>query len=54
MDTIETSEQINRDRRRFLGAAAMTLATAQFGMVGSADAESSKAMQSHKRIDERQ
>ena len=43
MDTIETSEHINHNRRRFLGAAAMTLATAQFGMVGSADAQSSKA-----------
>ena len=43
MDTIETSEHINHNRRRFLGAAAMTLATAHFGMVGFADAQSSKA-----------
>ena len=42
MDTIETSEQINHNRRRFFGAAAMTVATAQFGMLGSADAQSSK------------
>jgi pimeloyl-ACP methyl ester carboxylesterase len=43
MDTIETSEQINHNRRRFFGAAAMTVVTAQFGMLGSADAQSSKA-----------
>ena len=42
MDTIETSEQINHNRRRFFGAAAMTVATAQLGMLGSADAQSSK------------
>ena len=42
MDTIETSEQINHNRRRFFGAAAMTVATAQLGMLASADAQSSK------------
>jgi hypothetical protein len=42
MDTIETSEQINHNRRRFFGAAAMAVATAQLGMLGSADAQSSK------------
>jgi pimeloyl-ACP methyl ester carboxylesterase len=36
------SEEINQNRRRFLGAAAMTIAAAQFGMPGSADAQSSK------------
>jgi thiol-disulfide isomerase/thioredoxin len=36
------SEQINYDRRRFLGAAAMTIAAAQLGMIGSADAQSRK------------
>jgi pimeloyl-ACP methyl ester carboxylesterase len=36
------SQEINHDRRRFLGAAAMTMAAAQFGMIGSADAQSSK------------
>ena len=35
------SEEINDDRRRFLGTAAMTIAAAQFGMIGSADAQSS-------------
>ena len=36
------SKDINLDRRRFLGNAAMTIAAAQLGMIGSADAQSSK------------
>src|SRR5258706_15727319 len=36
------SEQINRDRRRFFGTAAMTIAAAQFALSGSADAQSGK------------
>jgi pimeloyl-ACP methyl ester carboxylesterase len=36
------SEEINYDRRRFLGTAAMTIAAAQLGMIGSADAQSNK------------
>src|SRR5215831_9142845 len=36
------SDEINRDRRRFLTAAAMTLASAQLGVKGSADAQSTK------------
>jgi pimeloyl-ACP methyl ester carboxylesterase len=36
------SEEINHDRRRFLGAAAMTFAAAQFGMFGYAKAQSSE------------
>jgi len=36
------SEEINRDRRRFLGAAAMSVAAAQFALSGSADAQPSK------------
>jgi thiol-disulfide isomerase/thioredoxin len=36
------SEESNYDRRRFLGTAAMTLGAAQFGMIGFADAQSSK------------
>src|SRR5882757_9056299 len=43
MDAIETSEDINHDRRRFFGTAAMTLAAAQLGMIGSAAAQSSTA-----------
>jgi len=35
-------EEIKHDRRRFLGAAAMTIAAAQLGLVNSADAQSSK------------
>jgi pimeloyl-ACP methyl ester carboxylesterase len=34
------SEEINQDRRRFLGTAAMTIAAAQLGMIGSAKAQS--------------
>ncbi len=37
------SEEINHHRRRFLNTAAMTLAAAQLGMIGSADGQSSKA-----------
>ena len=37
------SEEINRDRRRFLATAAITIAAAQFGMFDSAAAQSSKA-----------
>jgi pimeloyl-ACP methyl ester carboxylesterase len=35
-------EGINRHRRRFIGSTAMTIAAAQFGMIASADAQSSK------------
>jgi pimeloyl-ACP methyl ester carboxylesterase len=37
------SEEINHNRRRFLGTAAMTVAAAQFGMFRSAEAQSRKA-----------
>jgi pimeloyl-ACP methyl ester carboxylesterase len=43
MDKIQTSQDVDRHRRRFLGATAMTLAAAQFGMVGSATAQAIKA-----------
>ena len=36
------AEEIKYDRRRFLGTAAMTIAAAQLGMIGSANAQSSK------------
>jgi pimeloyl-ACP methyl ester carboxylesterase len=36
------NEEINSARRRFFSTAAMTLAAAQFGAIGSADAQSSK------------
>ena len=36
------SEKINYQRRRFLGTAAMTIATTQLGLFGSANAQSSK------------
>jgi pimeloyl-ACP methyl ester carboxylesterase len=42
MITTETSEGINHDRRRFFGAAALTLAAAEFGVIGPADADAAK------------
>jgi pimeloyl-ACP methyl ester carboxylesterase len=42
MDT-STTEQIDRERRRFFGAAAMTAAAAQLGMLTSAGAQPAKA-----------
>jgi pimeloyl-ACP methyl ester carboxylesterase len=36
-------DDIDRDRRRFVGTAAMTIATAQFVLSGSADAQAAKA-----------
>jgi pimeloyl-ACP methyl ester carboxylesterase len=39
MTTIATSESINRQRRRFLGTAALSIAAAQLGMIGAAGAE---------------
>jgi hypothetical protein len=41
MDTIKIACEIDHRRRRFLGAAAMTIAAAQLGMGGSADAQTS-------------
>src|ERR1700731_4219183 len=43
MDKIKTSEDVDRRRRRLLGAAAGTLAAAQFGVIGSANAQAIKA-----------
>jgi hypothetical protein len=36
------SDHIDHDRRHFFGAAAMTLAATQFGMIGSVEAQSAK------------
>src|SRR5438132_50728 len=36
------SEEINRDRRRLLGTAVLTIAAAELAMIGSADAQSGK------------
>jgi pimeloyl-ACP methyl ester carboxylesterase len=43
MDKIKMSEDIDRHRRRFFGAAAVTFAAAQFGVFGSANAQAVKA-----------
>jgi hypothetical protein len=40
MAKIKMSKEINRDRRRFFGTAAMTVAAAQFGIIGSPAAQS--------------
>ena len=40
MNTVETSENIDRQRRRFFGTAAMTIAAAQLGVIGTAAAQS--------------
>ena len=39
MDTFNTSETIDRHRRRFFGTAAAAFAAAQLGMIGAADAQ---------------
>ena len=39
MDTIKIADEIDHHRRRFIGAAAMTIAAAQLGMSGPADAQ---------------
>ena len=43
MDPIKLSEDIDQQRRRFVGTAAMTIAAAQLGMIGSAAAQAGKA-----------
>jgi pimeloyl-ACP methyl ester carboxylesterase len=42
MNKLEMSEEINRHRRQFFGTAAMTIAAAQLGIIGSADAQPNK------------
>jgi pimeloyl-ACP methyl ester carboxylesterase len=43
MDTMRASEEINRHRRQFFAAAAVTVAAAQLGMIGPAAAQTGKA-----------
>jgi len=43
MNPIQTSEEINRQRRRFFGAVAASIAAAQFGVIGAAAAQSNAA-----------
>src|ERR1700730_6029882 len=43
MDRIGTSDEIDHHRRRFFGTAAMTIAAARLGMVGSAAAQAGEA-----------
>ena len=42
MHAIEMPQEINHRRRRFLGAAVMTVAAARLGIIGSANAQASK------------
>jgi pimeloyl-ACP methyl ester carboxylesterase len=43
MDPIKTFEGINQDRRRLFGVAAVAVAAAEFGVIGSAKAQSNEA-----------
>ena len=43
MSTTNIAEQINRPRRNFIGAAAITAAAAQLGLTGFANAQPAKA-----------
>jgi pimeloyl-ACP methyl ester carboxylesterase len=43
MNTIEMSEDIDHHRRRFFRTAALSIAAAQFGMIGSANTQPGKA-----------
>src|SRR5262249_35593124 len=43
METMNTSDGTNRDRRRFVGVASLAFAAAQIGLRGSAAAQSTKA-----------
>jgi pimeloyl-ACP methyl ester carboxylesterase len=43
MNSIKMSEEINRHRRRFFGAAAVSIAATQFGIIRSANADTGKA-----------
>jgi hypothetical protein len=45
MDKIKTSDQIDHRRRRFFGSAAATLAAAQLGVIGFANAQGAKPEQ---------
>jgi hypothetical protein len=47
MEEIKRSEAIDRQRRRLFGAAALTIAAAEFGMIGSAGARAGTANLSH-------
>ena len=43
MDRIKTSQDVDHRRRHFVRAAALTVAAAQLGMIGAADAQAGKA-----------
>ena len=43
MSAVKKLEEINQNRRRFFGAAAVTIAASQLGMLGSVEAQASEA-----------
>ena len=45
MDTTKQDKEINQNRRRLLGAAALTLTAAELGVIGAANAETKPAPQ---------
>ena len=47
MNMVKTTEDINQQRRHLFGTAAMTIAAAQIGLIGSAHAQSSGAKSAH-------
>jgi pimeloyl-ACP methyl ester carboxylesterase len=44
MKGIDESDRVDRDRRRFFGAAALAIATAELGLIGAAHAQAGKAV----------
>ena len=42
MDKLKNAETINRDRQRLCGVAAVTVAAAEFGITGPANAQSNE------------
>ena len=47
MHTIQNSGTVNKDRRRLFGVAAVAVAAAEFGMIGSANAQSNETKTSN-------
>jgi pimeloyl-ACP methyl ester carboxylesterase len=44
MDGINESDRVDRDRRRFFGAAALAIASAELGLIGAAQAQAGKPL----------
>ena len=50
MNSVKVSQQIDRNRRRFFGTAALTLAATQFGMLSFASAQPASAKPSKQTV----